>query len=199
MKWQMISVVAIVILLSVPAGSQPAAEKSASDAVLLQDLDGSTIVAEVTREQRGRRENREFKTTYQQEWTLVMGPGNFFQVTFTPTSLTPSGKRKGKTNKSTIRLDDQYTIRSAGGGEATWMFRDGVLSFLRTYRVGAGRMTIEFTRGVTGLQCTANYVFAYEDGKPYIVLDSTINGEPTIIVGDRKVSSHCRVFATGQP
>jgi len=181
-------------MLSLPAGGEPGPQHSNADGTIgFQDLHGSTVVAGVTHEQRIRREGREYTAIYEREWKLIIGPDETLQITFTPTSHAPR-RMRGETTTSVVKLGELRQVRGAGGpGQAIWSFRDGALVFLRTYKVGAGRMTIEFSRGGDGLACTANFVLAYEDAKPFISLE-TIDGKPAFLVGDKKLSAHCRVF-----
>jgi hypothetical protein len=181
--------------VSLPAAAEPGLQQRGADAgIAFEDLHGLTIVADITHEQRIRREGREFTSVYQREWTLVMGPAETFQISFTPMSHAPR-KVRGETTRSVAKLGEIRQVRGSGGGQGIWTFRGGALVFLRTYKVGAGKLTIEFNRGADGLVCAASYAFAYEAGKPFIVLDSTFSGKPSLVVADRRLSGHCRVLA----
>ena len=191
-RWKRL--VFVVMTVSFPAAAEPGPQQRGADAgIAFEDLHGLTIVVDITHEQRIRREGREFTAVYQREWTLVMGPDEYFQITFTPTSHAPR-KVRGETTRGVGKLGQLRQVRGFGGGQAIWKFRGGALAFLRTYKVGAGTLTIEFSRGADGLACAASFTFAYEAGKPFIVLHS-FDGKPSLIVADKRLSGHCRVLA----
>jgi hypothetical protein len=173
-------------LLSAPASSQ---------AVTFAELEGALVEALVVHEQVIRREGREFPTRFESALTLVIGPGDKYQSTWTPTSHTPRGARQGTPRTSLISLEKTRELPTMGGGHGVAVFIDGTLTALRTFKGGAYKRTIAFARGAEGLTCAANETFAREAGAGTIFLDSPFDGVPMIVVSAKQLSSTCRVTA----
>ncbi|MET0631483.1 MAG: hypothetical protein ABWY47_17655 [Xanthobacteraceae bacterium] len=179
----------LLLTISAPAWGQ---------AVTFAELDGSLIEAHIVRQQVIRREAKEFPVRIENNLQLVIGPGDKIQQTVTATSHTPRGIKRGETRTSLHTLERPREVRSQGGGNALYVFLDGTLTFLRTYKGGAYRRAFAFGRGKEGLTCAVTEAFAREDGVGAISLDSFVDGVPTIVVSSKPLSSSCRI-AAGRP
>jgi hypothetical protein len=173
-------------LLSAPASSQ---------AVTFAELDGALVETLVVHQQVIRREGREFPVRLESDLTLLIGPGDQIQRTWTPTSHTPRGKIQGKPQTNLIKLERTRELGSLGGGHGVVVFSDGTLTFLRTLKGGALKRDVAFARGAEALTCTATEAFVRESGVGAIFFDSSIDGVPMIVVSAKQLSSTCRVTA----
>jgi hypothetical protein len=81
---------------------------------------------------------------------------------------------------------------SMGGGHAVWIFADGVLTMLRTYKVGGFKMSIAFARHETGLTCSIEAPHAREVGAGNIRRESAFGGSWEIISA-KQISSSCKI------
>jgi hypothetical protein len=171
-----------------------AAENPPSDqAVTFADLHGTTLDINMMRDQVVRREGRQFPVTMQTDLTITIGRDGIIDQVFTPTAHTARGPRRGKTLTGTFALNHTRDVGSLGGGQAVWTFNDGALVMVRTFKEGAYRRTIAFTRGPKGITCTASETYAREKGSGPITLKSSIDGAPTVIVSYKQASSTCRI------
>ena len=140
-----------------------------------------------------RREGREFPARLESDLTLLIGPGDQIQRTWTRTIHTPRGKIQGKPQTNLIKLERTRELGSMGGGHGVVVFGDGTLTFLRTLKGGALKRDVAFTRGAQGLACIATEAFVRESGVGAIFFDSSIDGVPMIVVSAKQISSTCRV------
>jgi hypothetical protein len=82
-----------------------------------------------------------------------------------------------------------------GGGHALWVFENGKLIVLQTFKAGAFKATIAFSRRAEGFGCTIHSGFARETG----VAAFEWNWTSPIVGGDirmksiKPVSSSCQV------
>jgi hypothetical protein len=164
-----------------------------TDPVTFAELAGSVIEATVVRDQIMRREARTFATRFQSDIKLVIGPDDRIQVSVTPTTDTPSGRHVGPTRTGPFLLKKTRPLPTQGGGEGVHLFKDGVLTFIRTYKEGAFKRTIAFSRTPDGPSCTAEEGFAREDGVGDIAMNSSIDGRPIVLLSYKPISSTCRV------
>ncbi len=179
----------LLLTISAPAWGQ---------AVTFADLDGALIETFVVRQQVIRRDGRDLPIRIETNLQLLIGPGDRIQQTVTPTSHTPRGPKPGETRTSLHTLERPREVRSQGGGNALFVFLEGTLTFLRTYKGGAFKRMIAFARDKEGLTCTVSETFAREDGVGTIYLDSFVDGVSVIVVSYKQLSSRCRV-AAGKP
>lgn len=195
---------AFVLLVSFVAVSTPAMGQAESGeaapsqpatgaAVTFADLDGVTIETRVVTDQVVQRQGREFQVQFQEDLKLVIGPGDLIDGTFNPTSYTLRGVKKGKVITFLTKLDRMGETNSSGGGTTIWKFRDGTLTFLRTFKEGALKRTIVFVRSAEGLTCTANLSLARENGVGSLSMNSAIDDVPLKIISAKQMSSTCRV------
>jgi hypothetical protein len=146
------------------------------------------------REQIVLRENRKFPVKVQGDYRIVIGPGDKIHSTFTPSVHRAAGRRVGETRSGLFTLGQEREVKTSGGGQGVWTYADQTLTYRRSFKQGAYRMTIAFARHANGLTCSASEAFARENGVGAIVLDSAMDGLPTTIVSASPVSSTCRVM-----
>jgi hypothetical protein len=194
------SLIPLLLLLALIAapkqiwGQTAATIAQPNDPVKFAELAGSVIEARVVRDQIIRREGRTFPTRLQNDIELVIGPDDRIQQTITPTSDTPRGRRVGRTRTGVFTLEKPHSLRGLGGGDGVYIFEDAVLTFLRTYKEGAFKRTIAFSRSSGGLSCAADEAFVREEGVGDLTLNSGIDDVPVILVSYKQLSSTCRVI-----
>jgi carbohydrate-selective porin OprB len=177
---------------SVSAEQAQAEQKSSGQPITLADLQWSEVHMKIARDQVVRREGRQFPVRVNMDLKLAIGFEGIEQ-TFTSTAHGPRGTRQSQPMIGSFIVNRVRDVRSLGGGRAVWQFADGTLTFMRTYKQGAYRRTVAFTRGAQGLTCTVSESFARENGTGSIELNSLMDGRPTTIVRWKPVSSSCRV------
>jgi hypothetical protein len=188
-------------LLLGPAWSEETATDRAATAPTITDqtvtfaeLEGAAVEVRVVSQRIIRRGDREFPIRFQNDLKITIGPGNKIDGTITPTSHGPRGERQGRTLTFSTTLDKVGELVGYGGGIGAWTFAgDGTLIFLRTYKEGAFRRTIAFTRSAEGLSCTAKESLARENGVGGLALNSALDDVPITIVQSEQISSSCRV------
>jgi hypothetical protein len=162
--------------------------------VTLEELDGTITEATVVRQQVWRREGRQFSSRVQTDLKYLIGPGEKFSWSMTPTVDTPSGRRQGKTVSVSSTLGRAAQSRANGGGDVVNMFNEGTLTNLFVYAAGGGfKREITFTRNPKSLNCSARESFARENGTGPIIVNSSIDDLPLSIISWKQVSSTCRV------
>jgi hypothetical protein len=166
--------------------------------VSFAELDGAVIESRIVRQQRIAREGREFSVQFQSDWKIEVGPGDRIISTFNPTAYTPKGTRRGKTRSALFTLERPHDV-AAGGitGHAVWLFDDGKLTFLRTFKGGGLKLTISFASGLEGLGCKAVESLVREEGVQGIMTESAIDGMPVTVLSAKQISADCRL--TKQP
>jgi hypothetical protein len=174
-----------------------AASPSSDRAVTFADLHGTTIDVKMTRDQVVQQNGRQYSVTVHSDATITVARDGLITQVSTPTTHTPRGIRRGKTLTGSFMLDDVRAVSSNGGGQATWRFDGGTLVTMRTFKEGAYRRTIAFARGPDGLTCAVSEGYAREKGSGPIMLKSAIDGDPTMIVSSKLVSSTCRIGKRG--
>ncbi len=165
----------------------------AQSAVTLQELDGVRITARVVRAQVIRREGRDVPTRYESDIKLVMGPGNGLQQHVEATVHGPRGPRKGQTMSSSHKIELPGELRGRGGGQGLFVFENGTLTFLRTFKSGALIRKFEFKSAGSGLTCAMTETFARENGTGTITMNAAAGGGEITIVSWKPVSSTCKI------
>jgi hypothetical protein len=165
--------------------------------VTLPDLEGSTVQADVHREQTIRRQGNLRSVRIHQGWRIVIRPNNVIENTVDTTADTPRGTRKAPQNSGTFTLEEPRPVASRGGGEAVWKFANETLTFIRTFSSGAYRVHFAFARSPSGLTCTVSEAFARLDGRGEIKLQSAFGDGEVTIVSAKQVASSCKVDKKG--
>jgi hypothetical protein len=195
------SLMSALLLLLGPAWSEETATDRAAtaptmtdQAVTFSELEGAVVDVQVISQRVVRREEREFPVRFQNDLKIIIGPGAKIDGTLTPTTNGPRGERQGKSRTFSTTLNKLAEIVGSGGGVGAWTFAgDGTLIFLRTYKEGAFRRTIAFTRSTEGFSCAANESLARENGVGGLALNSAIDDSSVTIVRYEQISSSCRV------
>ena len=80
-----------------------------------------------------------------------------------------------------------------GAGHGVWIFEGGQLINLRTYKSGALKRTITFSRGVEGVRCAIEHLWVLEAGKRSIEVTSAVDGLPLTILSFKQTSGSCKI------
>ena len=169
--------------LAVPASAQT---------IAWSDLEGRTVLAEITREQVVQRQHQ-VKLRVHDDIRLSIGPADIIRFSNSSTVHSPGGANKLDPVDTAFTLNETRRVARDGGGDAVWQFSDGTLTFIRTFQAGARRMTFAFARGSDGLTCSAGFAFAREDGKGPVRM-TTPQGQQQTIVSAKQLSSKCKVM-----
>lgn len=183
-------------ILIVSTCSEGTAQEGATDpklslqAVAFTALEGTKIHAKLATEMLVQREGRQGPTTQEVDWQIYMEPEGKISFSFRPTVHSPRGTRAGQIRATTAKLDEPWYTEN---GQAVWQFKDGELTFVRTYKDGAIRTIIALKQDRQNLTCAANVTYARERGKGGLVLNSPIDGVPVTILSWKQVSSSCQI------
>jgi hypothetical protein len=170
-----------------------AATPAWSQAVTIADLQEATIEAAVVYQQQLRRDGQVFPNQMRQTWTTVIGPGDAIRSTTSNTSEGARGSRISAPRSGSFTLGKPRAVSDLGGGDAVWVFTNGTLNYLRTYKGAGGyKRTFTFTRAGGGINCSIRTAFARENGVGRIDLESPF-GVRVEILSSKQVSSTCRV------
>jgi len=187
------SLVAMGMLVGSAYGHEQANVASAvpsSQAVALTDLEGTKIHTKLVTEMLAQRQGREGPVTQEVSWDINVLPEQRISFSFRATGHTQRGTRASPARGTTVKLDQPW---STDNGEAVWQFKDGDLTFVRSYKGGAVRTIVSVKRNGQNLTCAASTVFARERDKNGLVLNSPIDGAPVTILSWKPLSSACDV------
>ena len=102
-----------------------------------------------------------------------------------------TGIRSGRSFSASFgKLDEPW---STDNGEAVMQFKDGDLTFVRSYEGGAVRTIISLKRDGQNLTCSASSVWARDRGKSGLVLNSPVDGGAVTILSWKPGPSTCNV------
>ena len=79
------------------------------------------------------------------------------------------------------------------GDHIVWLFNEGTLTALRTFKGGAYKREFIFAKAGQGLTCKVRDAFAREVGREFVTMNSSIDNAPTKIISSTQTSSTCRV------
>jgi hypothetical protein len=158
------------------------------------DLIGTVMTLSVTNDRTVRGNGRQYPDKYQTDWTIKFVSEDTIRPAFVGTSYGPRATAKTPVEGGgPIRLGVSIETPSRGGGTFLWRFDAGVLTFLRTYEVGAMKATFAVTRTDAGFACTANVSWAKETGMPTIVLRSYVGNSKFEIISAKQSASSCTI------
>jgi len=169
------------------ADTPPAAPTS--QVVALTDLEGAKIHAKLVTDMLAKRQGRQGPATQEGDWQIYLESDGRINFSYRPTTRTPRGTRTAPVLARSVKLDEPWPTQN---GDAVWQFKDGDLTFVRSYEGGAVRIIISLKRDGQNLTCTASSVYAHEQGKS-LVLNSPIDGVPVTILSWKPVSSTCEI------
>ena len=173
----------VLILVSVPACGQ---------AVTFSELDGAVVETSVGYQNTARWNGRKIFTQSRSDRTITMGPADTGRVEWTMMSRGPRGPRTTAPASYSFTLGQPRETAGMGGGHIVWLFDDGVLTMLRTYKVGGYKVSITFARRDGGLVCSMEESHAREVGAGNIRRKSAFGGDWEIISAIQ-TSSTCKV------
>ena len=166
-------------------------EMASRRTITIGDLEGVKIHTKLVTEMLAQREGgQQGPVTTEADWNITVEPGAKISWSYKPTAHTRRGTRAGQQIASTSTLDEPWHTPN---GEAIWQFTEGKLIFVRSYKGGAVRIIIAFKQDGPKLTCTASSVFARDQGKNSLVMNSPIDGAPVTIFSWKPVSSSCDV------
>jgi hypothetical protein len=162
--------------------------------VTLADLEGAVIETSVVYDRTVRlRDQGVIPSRLQHDRKITIGPGGNLHNTLVHTISTPRGPVVRQESGSVTIGKAKQIQTLGGGGDAVWIFENGTLTLLRTYRSGAYKMEIVFTRSATGISCKARAPWARENGTGSIEMASAGDGKNFEVISARQISSSCRV------
>jgi hypothetical protein len=160
--------------------------------VTLADLDGAIVETSVGYQNTARWNGQNVSTQSRTDRKIIMGPADMGRVEWTMTSHSSRGTRTTAPKSYSFTLGQPRETASMGGGHIVWLFNDGVLTLLRTYKVGGFKMSITFARHDGGLTCSIQQAHAREVGAGNIRRESAFGGSWEIISA-KQISSTCRI------
>jgi hypothetical protein len=166
-------------------------ERASTQDLTLDDLHGIEVNMKIVRQQIQRRDGPEYPVKIDIDWTIIIQPEGMIRQTIVSIAHTPRGTQKPITLATSFVLDKPQQVGSFGDGHGVWQFKEGTLTFVRTFPVGAYRNNIAFTRDADGLKCVSTEAFARENGK--ITLNSMVDGARINIISSKQISSRCSV------
>ena len=185
---QKFSLLALVTIIAAPAQAQ--------DRVKLSELQGRMVHGKIVTERVMRKGGRQFPVKTKMDWKLKVQESDAVWQEVRQTVTNPRGTRETDPLTRTFPLGKPVTVGSRGGGEAMYSFSDGTLTFVRTFKKGAFRMSTEFARGGDGkLTCVMTGSHAREEGTGAVELVNPFDGQPMSIVSYKQVSSSCEIAA----
>ena len=158
--------------------------------VTLTDLAGVKIHTKLVTEMMVRRQGRQFPASQEVERQIYMELDGRITFSSLVTAHSPRGTRATPVRGTTVKLDEPWFTEN---GEAVWQFKDGDLTFVRSYEGGALRTIISLKRDGQNLTCAVGTVYARERSKNSIVMNSPIDGVPVTILSWKPISSTCKV------
>lgn len=170
---------------SEPAGAQ--------DRVSFADLQGAVIHTRVLFQQDGLSNGQPFQNQAEVVSTITIDSANTLTNTVVSTAYNPRGVRASPPRTGSFTLGQPREVAAAGGGHALWIFQDGQLINLRTFRAGAYKGTISFSRGPEGLRCSIRPAYAREAGIADWNWVSPISGTDIQMKSIKPISSSCQV------
>jgi hypothetical protein len=133
-----------------------------SQAVTLTDLKGANIHATLVTEMLALRQDKKYPATQSIDWQISIEPDARIRLAFRPTTQTPRGTRTAPARSVTVKLDEPW---STDNGEAVMQFKDGDLTFMRSYEGGAVKTVISFKQDGQNVTCSASSVWARDQAR----------------------------------
>jgi len=165
----------------------------AEQPVSLADLQGSVIRTRVLFQQEGLSNGQPFQNQAEVVGTITINSANALTTTFVSTASSPRGMRSSPPRSGSFTLGQPREVQSSGGGHVLWIFQNGQLIQLRTFKAGAYRATISFSRGTDGLRCTFHAAHAREAGIADWNWVSPVSGADIRMKSVKPISSDCQI------
>ncbi len=165
----------------------------AQQSVSFADLQGVVIHTRVLFQQEGLSNGQPFQNQAETVSTITINSTNTLTTTVVSTAYNPQGTRTSPARSGSFTLGQPREVPSVGGGHVLWIFQDGKLINLRTFKAGAFRGTIAFSRGAEGLRCTLRAAYAHEAGIADWNWISPISGTDIRMKSIRPIPSDCQV------
>jgi hypothetical protein len=163
-----------------------------AQAVTLAELQGAVIEVTIEYEVVGQRNGRPFSGRSQDHRKIVIGPGDTEHDVDTTTWFSARGPRVSAPRSGSSNLGQPKVARALGGGHRLLLYESGVLTLMRTFKVGGYKTEIRLARGAEGFTCAATAPMMHESGTDNTRLDSAFGGEVEIL-SQKQISSSCRI------
>lgn len=175
------------------SGEDKGIRAEAQGLLALAELEGAVVEATVIMHRVVQRDGREFAAKFQSDVKLIIGPDDQLKGTIISTASSPRGVRKGKPQTFSSKVERPKEIKLSGGGHSVWIFDQGTLTHLRTFKGGAYKRDIAFARTSDGVTCTVQETFAQEEGVGHLLMNSPIDNAPMRVVSSKQLTSNCKV------
>lgn len=178
-----------VVALPVPARAQ---------AVTFADLEGQTVTAQFTYAQTVKlleAGNRVVNNQSRQTMTLAIRPGGHIDQEYRSQIVAENGREVGSF-KGNIKAELNKPTRWQHG-DLVFVFENGSLIRLQTFKQGGRKINVAFKRTPAGLTCSVDAPFSKEEGAGSAVDTTSQATKRRIeILTAKTVSSSCRVAKT---
>jgi len=158
--------------------------------VTLEDLRGSVIEATLVFEQHGLANGRFVSDTYRVDRQMTFGSGDTVQDNVTRT-VEGAKRTRRQSGSGSYTLGQAREVSNFGGGHVVYLFSNGALTILRTYKEGGQKVEIAFTRDPAGIGCSIRAPYAREKGGD--VQMTGLFGAHLQHWTQKQISSSCRV------
>lgn len=180
------------------AGLLPVTAVAQAQPVTFADLESHTVTAQFTYGQTVKlleAGNRVVNNESRQTMTLAIGPGDRIAQEYRIRVVAQNGREVGAfTGKIKAELNKPTKWQH---GEMVFVFENGSLIRLQTFKTGGRKITVSFKRAPAGLTCCVDAPFSKEAGASSAVdTTSQTNRQRIEILSAKTVSSSCRVAKT---
>ena len=149
--------------------------------VTLADLEGVVVQASVSYQNHARWNGKEIQNHSRTHWTITLRRDGAGRSEWSTTVQNAGRSYTSAPISGSFTVAQARQAASLGSGHALWVFDNGVLTLLRTYRAGGFKLSIAFTQNSGHLACTIRAVNARETGAGNTRRDSPFGGEYEII------------------
>ena len=160
--------------------------------VTLADLEGVVVQASVGYQNHARWNGKEIQNRSRTHWTISLGRDGAGRSEWSTTVQNAGRSYTSAPISGSFTVAQARQAASLGSGHALWVFDNGVLTLLRTYRAGGFKLSIAFTRSSGRLTCTIRAVNLHEIGAGNTRRDSPFGGDYEII-SEIPTGSTCNV------
>jgi hypothetical protein len=160
--------------------------------VTLADLTGSVVEASASYENSGLWEGRHVLTQSRTDWKIIIQPGGAVRGEWSMTIHGARGTRRTAPVSFSFVLGQPKKTTNLGGGHSVWLFENGVLTRLQTFKVGGFQLKIAFHRSGEHLTCSVSAPQMREIGAGNTQRESAFGGRFEII-SSKQVASTCQI------
>jgi hypothetical protein len=192
------NVIGALAVLIAPAGILAMPVPAQAQAVTFADLEGQTVTAQFTYGQTVKllaAGNRVVNNESRQTMTLAIGPGDRIAQEYRIRVVAQNGREVGAFTGN-IKAEPNKPTKWQHG-EMVFVFENGSLVRLQTFKTGGRKITVSFKRAPAGLTCSVDAPFSKEAGAGSAIDTTSQTTKQRIeILTAKTVSSSCRVAKT---